>query len=316
MVINSVVITGATSSIGCALIKKCIEKNIEVLALANRNSKHLEWIPRGKNVNILECGLDELESCITQLDSEKYDAFFHLAWASSRGDLARGKLLPQVDNIKYSLQAVDLAEKLGCKVFLGAGSQAEFGRTEAVLDENVSTNPETPYGIAKLAAGQMTRVSCMEKGIKHIWPRILSTYGPKYLPETVVNYTIIELLKGAIPRLTKGEQIWDFMYNEDAAEALLLLAKYGRDGETYVVGSGISRPLCEYIVMIRDSINKNLVLGLGDKPYAQNSVMHLSCNIEKLCRDTGFIPRTTFEVGISKTIDWIRNESGYVEKEN
>lgn len=53
---------------------------------------------------------------------------------------------------------------------------------------------------------------------------------------------------------TKGEQLWDYLYSRDAARALRLLGKNGRDGKVYVLGSGNARPLAEYIKIIRDIV--------------------------------------------------------------
>lgn len=312
--IKRVVITGATSSIGTALCSECIKQGKEVLAIVQPNSKNISRIPKHNLISIVERSLQNYNSEGNDSLSEitdnqaEYDAFIHLAWASTQGDAARGKITPQIKNIEYAIDAVELADRLGCKVFIGAGSQAEYGRTEETLAEETVCRPETPYGMAKLCAGQMTRFACKEKGIRHIWPRILSGYGPNCQPQTVLNYTITELLKGNVPKLSGGDQIWDFIYTGDIARALLLLAEFGKDGETYVLGSGHSRPLKEYLEITKNIVNPNVELGLGEKPYSKSTVMHLSCNIDKIKRDTGFEPEISFEEGIRLTRDWIAEQ--------
>lgn len=307
--IKSVVVTGATSSIGTAIIDECIKENIKVLAIVKPNSVNLNRINRADNVKVLECPLEELNSIETE---ECYDAFIHLAWAATAGDAARNLLVPQSMNIRFALEAVDLAEKLGCSVFVGSGSQAEYGRTNERLTEETVPNPETAYGMAKLCAGQMTRLACRQKGIRHIWPRILSAYGPKCQPQSVINYTLNELINDRIPSLSGGDQVWDFIYTGDVARALLLLADKGKDGEVYVIGSGDERLLKEYLTeaskVVQEKLNKSKVeLGLGEKPYGPNTVMHLTCNIDKLKNDTGFDIQTDFSNGISNTIEWLLN---------
>lgn len=316
MNIKKIVITGATSSLGIALIDECIKQNIEVLAICNRNSKNLQRIPQHALVTVTECELSAFSDY--EVDwTVQYDVFFHLAWASTQGDVARNNLQSQVENIQFALDAVDLAEKLGCKVFIGAGSQAEYGRKEQILTEQTPCDPETAYGMAKLCAGQMTRLACKQRGIKHIWPRILSAYGPNCQPQTIINYTITELLQGRKPLLSGGEQIWDFIYTGDVARALLLLAQEGKNGEVYVVGSGKSRKLKEYLKCVRKIVidynrkSKKSTefecpqLGLGERPYGDQAVMHLVGDINKLQHDTGFEIDTEFEEGIQKTIKWI-----------
>lgn len=305
--IKSLVLTGATSSLGTAIIDECINSNIKVLALVNPGSINIKRINLNENVIIKECALSEMKSL--QIEG-KYDAFIHLAWTSTAGDTARNQLQPQVLNIQYALDAVELAKKLECKVFIGSGSQAEYGRTEEVLTENTVTRPETAYGMAKLCAGQMTRLACKQMEIRHIWPRILSAYGPKCQPQSVLNYTLTELLNGRRPSLSGGEQIWDFIYTGDVARALLQLAEKGRDGEVYVIGSGCSKPLKEYLQAARQvviKVTKKTVpeLGLGDRPYGDNTVMHLACDVSKLINDTGFEPKTMFEDGVIRTIEWL-----------
>ena len=186
-----------------------------------------------------------------------------------------------------------------------------YGGTDEVLTEETITRPETAYGMAKLCAGQMTRLACKQKGIRHIWPRILSAYGPKCQPQSVLNYTLTELLNGRRPSLSGGEQIWDFIYTGDVARALLLLTEKGRDGEVYVIGSGCSKPLKEYLLVVKNIVadvmgNDSLQLGFGERPYGESAVMNLQCDISKLKRDTGFYCNTSFADGIVETIKWIK----------
>jgi nucleoside-diphosphate-sugar epimerase len=189
---------------------------------------------------------------------------------------------------------------------VGAGSQAEYGRTDDILTEETAVHPENAYGMAKLCAGQMTRLECSNLGIKHIWPRIVSTYGPYTQDTTIINYTICSMLRGEKPSLTGCEQIWDFLYVDDAAVALLLLASKGRDGEIYCVASGKSKKLREYISIVRDEMGGRVPVGFGEKEYGLNTVMHLEADISKLKSETGFEPQISFEEGIKRTIDWAK----------
>lgn len=301
---NRIVITGPTGAIGLALIQKCIRENIKVLAVCRKESKRKELIPVHSLVEIKECGLEEL-ALWNEMPKVKYDVFYHFAWSKTIGD-GRNDMKAQLNNVSFTLDAVGVANRLGCHTFIGAGSQAEYGRVEGKLNEGVPTFPENGYGIAKLCAGQMSRLECEKYGMKHIWTRILSVYGPYDNQQTMICSTINSLLSGKTPPLTKGEQQWDYLYSDDAAVAMLLLGEKGKKDKTYCIGSGKTRKLSEYIKVLRDEIDPDLKLGLGEIAYGKNQVMNLCADITDLSNDTGFIPITEFDAGIRKTIEWIK----------
>lgn len=210
-------------------------------------------------------------------------------------------------NIKYTLDAVELARNLGCSTFIGAGSQAEYGLVKSVITEKTPTNPENGYGIAKLAAGQMSRLLANKYNMRHIWARIFSVYGPYNDENTMIMNSIIQMVKcKKSPNYTKGEQIWDYIYSKDVAEALYLIAKKGKDNSIYCIAQGESKPLSWYISKIKNNIDKDIELNLGVIPYSKKQVMNLQADISSLKKDTGFLPKYTFEKGIKETIKWYK----------
>ena len=302
-----VVITGPTGAIGMALIKECIARQIEVLAICHKGSKRIRRLPQSPLVQVLELDLQEYQGYQPDKEQPDYDVFYHLAWNGTIGDV-RNDMGLQHANIGYALDAVCLAKRLGCHTFIGAGSQAEYGRVEGDLNATTPAFPENGYGIAKLCAGQMTRIACEQMGLKHIWVRILSVYGPYDGDMTMIIGTIRRLLAKEVPEFTKGEQQWDYLYSGDAANAMRLLAEKGKDGKVYCLGSGKARPLAEYIKILRDAVDEKAPLALGVIPYAKKQVMYLCADIEELQNDTGFIPETDFEEGIRRTIAWVKQE--------
>ena len=304
---KKVILTGGTGMLGLALIQLFIQKKIEVLVIVRPNSKRREALPVSDYVKVIECDLSNLSAVKEQLQ-DTYDAFFHFAWDGTFGE-SRNDMQLQNQNVKAALDAVELAKAAGCTTFLGAGSQAEYGRVDGIkLGPDTPTKPETGYGIGKLCAGQMTRILCQQRGMKHIWVRILSTYGPHDGLHTMVMSGIIKMLNQERPQYTKGEQMWDYLYCEDAARAFYLAAEQGIDGSVYCIGSGQVRPLAEYITVIRDTIDKNIEIGFGEVPYYDKQVMYLCADIENLQRDTGFQPEISFEEGIRRTVQWYKEE--------
>lgn len=301
-----IVITGPTGAIGIALIQECIKREIEVYALCRPESFRVKRIPQDRHVHIVPCSLEMMEKLDTT-DIPKCDVFYHFGWAATIGE-GRNDMSLQTDNIRYALDAVELADRIGCETFVGAGSQAEYGRVEGRLTGQTPTFPENGYGIAKLCAGQMTRVECQKRGIRHIWTRILSVYGPGDGEMTMISSTIKKLLAGEEPPLTAGEQQWDYLYSKDAARAMLAVGEKGKNGKIYCIGSGKARPLKEYIIQLRDEIDPELSLGFGKIPYGAKQVMYLCADISALTEDTGFLPKTDFLEGITETIRWVKGE--------
>lgn len=322
------IVTGATGMIGTALIKELLRLGVEIVAVVRPDSDRKDILAREismlgemqENFHMAMLNLSELDDDDAVLAIEKAlgdknnsegfcDMFFHLGWEGTFGDSRNNEEL-QRKNVKYTFDAVWLAYKLGASVFIGAGSQAEYGRVAEGIKLGAATpaHPENAYGAGKLKAGVDSRALCKALGIRHIWCRILSVYGPGDGNKTMIMSGIYSLLKGERPKYTKGEQMWDYMFVEDTARAMVALADNGVDGRIYPLGNGKVRPLREYMEIIRDNIDADADLGIGELEYAPGQVMYLCADISELIRDTGFEPAIPFEYGIQKTIDWARGQ--------
>lgn len=305
--IQTAVVTGPTGAIGIALCEKLLRENVTVYAVCRPGSSRIKDLPKAAALHVVECDAKELATLPQKMEGVSVDAFFHFAWAHTIGQ-GRNDMPAQIENIQSTIDAVRAAKALGCQVFLGAGSQAEYGRVEGLLKSDTPAFPENGYGMAKLCAGQMSRVEAKALDIDHVWVRILSVYGPHDGPMTMISGTIRKLLAGERPALTAGIQRWDYLYAGDAADAFYLAACHGRNGAVYPLGSGQAMPLKDYIIQMRDAIDPALLLGLGEVPYGPLQVMHLQADISALQADTGFAPKTPFAEGIRRTMDWVKRE--------
>lgn len=305
--IQTAVVTGPTGAIGIALCEKLLRENVTVYAVCRPGSSRIKDLPKAAALHVVECDAKELATLPQKMEGVSVDAFFHFAWAHTIGQ-GRNDMPAQIENIQSTIDAVRAAKALGCQVFLGAGSQAEYGRVEGLLKSDTPAFPENGYGMAKLCAGQMSRVEAKALDLDHVWVRILSVYGPHDGPMTMISGTIRKLLAGERPALTAGIQRWDYLYAGDAADAFYLAACHGRNGAVYPLGSGQAMPLKDYIIQMRDAIDPALPLGLGEVPYGPLQVMHLQADISALQADTGFVPKTSFAEGIRRTMDWVKRE--------
>ncbi len=309
---EQVIITGATGVTGIALVRFLLEQAVKVTAILRPGTARRKYLPEHPNLTVMECDMKYYRTLGPLLSGKHYDVFYHLAWEGTTGVHKadnRNDMYLQNRNIAHTLDAVELCRQLGCGVFVAAGSQAEYGRTTEVISETTIEKPETGYGCAKLCAGNMSRILCRKYGIRHVWARLFSIYGP-YDSErnNLINYSIAKLLQNENPGYTKGEQRWDYLYSFDAAKALWLLGDLGKAGEIYCIGYGEARPLSEYIRILHRTVNPEILPVFGEIPYQEDQVMNLCLDITKLKQDTGFEAEVEFCKGIQKVYAWYEKE--------
>ena len=301
---KTAVVTGPTGAVGSALCRKLTENNFKVYAVCRKNSTRTGNVPA--EAEIIYCDLSEINTLPGLIGNA--DVFYHLAWENTTG-AARNDMLSQTENIRYTLNAVSTAANLKCECFVGAGSQAEYGRHSSPLRPDTPCFPENGYGMAKLCAGQMSRKLCGQLGIRRIWARILSVYGPNDGKNTLISSLIRNLPEERDIPLTKGQQLWDYLFSYDAATALMLMYFKGKDGAVYPLGSGQIRPLKDYIEEVRRILNGKARLDFGKIPYAEDQVMYLGADTAVLERDLGFRPEYSFTEGIKLTADTPKHQT-------
>ncbi|MBQ3499604.1 MAG: NAD(P)-dependent oxidoreductase [Clostridia bacterium] len=298
------VVTGASSMIASALIRLLVSEGHEVYALCRPDSNKLDNIIKHERVHIVHADISDI-TAVGQSIGCGCNAFFHFAWCGTSG-AERNDSRVQSKNIGYTLDAVELAHSLGCEVFVGAGSQAEYGRADGKISPQTPCFPENAYGASKLAAGQLSRIACVKHGMRHIWARILSVYGVGDNSFTITVSSLRKMLSGQVAEFTPAEQMWDFLYCDDAARAFYLMAKSGKDGAVYTLGSGEARPLKEYITLMHKASNTESDIKIGALPYNDKQVMYLCADISALTADTGFVPQVSYKEGIKKTVEWLK----------
>lgn len=290
--------------IGVALIEECLRHDIEIYAVVRSSSGKAGRLPLNDKIHLTDCSLEDLSDLPGRIPGG-CDTFYHIAWGNT-GEARNKSTELQSRNIFYTLQAVRAAAELGCRRFIGAGSQAEYGPMDVEkISPDSPVNPLTPYGASKLAAGHLAGMLCRELGMECIWPRIFSVYGKYEKETTMVASGLRKMLAGEPTEFTPAMQRWDYLYSRDAGRAFYLIGEKGKGGSVYCVGSGQARPLKEYIEEMAALTGAGKP-GIGAKPYPPGAVMNLCADIGTLTGDTGFIPEYTFEQGIRETIEWIK----------
>ena len=287
---KKILLTGATGMIGSAIVREALKQNCEITCIVRKGSPRAANIPQDSRVRVVECDISDYKT----LELEGfYDVFMHLAWDKTSVG-GRDDVDCQLRNVEYALDAVRLAKRAGCSVFIGAGSQAEYGVQNVPLTPDLPVKPESGYGIAKYAAGKFSAMLCKQFGMRFNWLRILSVYGPNDGENTLISYVVREFKAGRSPELTKCAQTWDYLHCDDAARAFLAVADRGVDGKFYPLGSGRGSPLSEYVMELQKRIAPAVPVKFGVKEYYPHQPMFLVADISELMVDTGWKPQVEF----------------------
>lgn len=290
-----VVVTGATSMIGVALIKECINNGDSVLAIVREGTGRMARLPKSDLIRLEYADLDTLNH--VQGDGKEYDVFYHFAWAhTSKSE--RDDALLQEKNIKWCLDAVELANKLGCKKFIGAGSQAEYGRVDGVIDEDTVCNPLIAYGMGKLSAYYLSRKLCDKYDMTHVWGRIFSVYGTNDNSGTMIDYALSAFAKGEVARFSSGEQSWNYLFETDAG---IIFHRLGASKEAegiYCVANPESRKLKEYIFEMAEAAEKSEFVEFDSTVNA----LGLNVNMKRTENVIGNLEYVPFKKGIREVM--------------
>lgn len=299
------IVSGAAGFIGNAVARYLIDCGVDVTAVVRPETVHGNEAFRlnGLKANIIECDLREIERLPTLLGDRDYEVFYQFAWdgLDQNGivDCER-----QIDNIRWGVKSVEAAAALHCEKYVGAGSVTQL----ELLDHGgrLFTGDRHKYfRVAQLACETMGRAAARENGIQFIWPIIINVYGEGEIMPRLVTNTIRNLLEKKHISFSSGDQLYDFLHIEDAARAFFLIGENGKPDVEYIVGSGTPRPLRQYLEIIRDVIDPDEKLGLGELPYAGLLMTEKMLDTNSLVADTGFVPQISFEDGIKRTLDWI-----------
>lgn len=303
---KTAIIAGADGFIGRHLTERLLEAGTEVWAIVYPGSPSRDIYLGREGVHTVCAEFTELEGRREEFPRNA-DIFYDFAWqgvnAAQRDDLEL-----QMANIPLTLDCLRFAAGIGAKKFLLPGSTSEYLGYGKPLDEKALPTPQNAYGSVKVALRYLAGSLAEQLGVGLVYAVITGIYAADRRDNNVIFYTIDKLLRGEKPSLTRLEQLWDYVYIDDVAEALYLIGEKGLGGRFYAIGHGDNQPLSRYIEEIRDCIDPSLPLGLGEVPY-KNGELPCSCiDLTALTRDTGFRPRVAFSDGVRRVISAMKQE--------
>lgn len=287
-------ITGASSFIGVELCRYLSDNGHSVIAMSRRENEHLEEIKKGGHLQVFRA---DMQSLFDKAKDVKADVFVHLAWAGTTHD-ERNNPAVHKENVRLSLECVKLAKGMGSKLYMDAGSQAEYGLVHGKLTEETPCKPFSEYGKGKLKMYKESSVLTEELGLKYIHLRILSVYGEKDHDETLIKSVLKKLKVNEPIEMRSGGQKWNYVYVKDAARQIAEFsfhAMYDEDfsQEVYNVCSNDTRKLQDFIVAMKDITGSTSELIFGG--YNPEKDVNLNPDTKKTSSIVNPLTNITFE---------------------
>ncbi len=186
-----------------------------------------------------------------------------------------------------------------------------------LFTEETPYAPNSPYSASKAASDHLVRAWHETYGLPVVVTNCSNNYGPYHFPEKLVPVVIIRALSGQpIPIYGKGDNIRDWLFVEDHAEALLTVLQHGKDGCTYNIGGEneatnleLVRELCDILENIRptDKPYADLITFVPDRPGHDQ---RYAIDPTRIRTELGWRPSVTLSEGLKKTVKWyLENET-------
>lgn len=304
-------VTGGSGFIGSFISQYLKEKGMDVL-IPTRNINKCNRITNKKMFKFVQGDISNNEFLTKIFESYHPDIVIHLAWDGISGN-ERNKY-EQINNLIINQNLLENCGKFNCKLFIGFGSQAEYGVYNKKIDESFLPKPDTLYGVYKLSAGLTGKYYASTYGFKYAWLRLFSTFGPKDNEYYIIPYTIKSFLMNKPPELTLCEQKWDYIYVKDIPSIIWkIIEKKDYFCDIYNLCSNNTYILKDIILHIKNIIGSEIEPLFGKIPYRKNNLFYLHGDNKKFKETFGWVELTDINKSLKETIGWFKCYNKYIK---
>jgi nucleoside-diphosphate-sugar epimerase len=261
MHIKKAVVTGANGFVGSHLVKKLCENGTHVFAVIKDENEDISTITNLSNITIEYCDMSEYLSLADKIVDRDIDVFYHLSWAGTSGN-ARGDYNLQLQNVKACCDIVMLAKEMNIGKIVYSASIMEYECIKLFQTEKPNSSANIIYSISKLTSHYMAYSLACSCDVNFTSVVISNIYGPGEISHRLVNTTIRKLLKNEQTSFSEGEQLYDFIYINDAVDAFKIVGEKGMPNQSYYLGSQ-PKHLREYLLELGKVVNPQATLGIG-----------------------------------------------------
>jgi nucleoside-diphosphate-sugar epimerase len=295
-----ILLTGGTGYIGTPTTRALLSQRCEIHVLGRSDpaipGTIFHW------VDLLQT--TDLDAVMDEIGAE---TLLHLAWS-----VTPGKFWTDPANNDWAAASLRLFRsfaKAGGKRIVGIGSCAEYDwSTSPLIELSAPIRPTTPYGEAKANVWSSLQDLGCQQGLSVAWGRLFFLYGPGEPKGKLVADAVNALLAKQRFLSTPGLHRRDFIYVEDAAEALARLALSAITGPVNIA-SGEGVIIRELLELIEAATQTKGQIEFGGRPLAKGEPLEIIADVNRLRDEVGFVPTFSLADGIARTVAWWRQKA-------
>jgi NAD dependent epimerase/dehydratase len=310
-----VLVTGADGFIGSHLVERLVHEGAQVTALAQYNSFNswgwLEGLPCLSDIQVETGDIRDPHYCRQLV--RNVDTIFHLAALIPIPYSYKAPDSYIDTNVRGTLNLCQAARENGVRKFLHTSTSEVYGTAQYVpIDEKHPLNAQSPYSASKIAADAVAMSFFYSFQLPVVIVRPFNAYGPRQSARAVIPTIICQLASGKkCVQLGDLTTTRDFTFVEDTCRGFVAAARLDPGaGEVYHVGSNQEISVGNLFALIAEIMGSDAtVLPDAARLRPVNSeVLRLRCNNEKLKLACGFQPAVSLSEGLSRTVEWFRQE--------